>query len=665
MDVNQIIEEYKKSKQLSFYEKFCNFAYNIFRLKLSKEEEELYAELNKFSNLRIPPASNFSAAILTFLIGIFFVIISAMFFGSAIGFVSFILISVISFFVYYYPNLKAKLIRNFASSEMMHAIIYMSISLKQVPNLERAVYLAATNLRGEIGKDFRRVLANFFTGQATIKEGLNEIINKWYKEAREFCEALKLLIAYSENPHGSENLIKEAIRIMHDENFERMERYARSLRLPSTILVGLGIILPLLSLTILPLFSIFFPEIFSFMTLVTIFNVLLPSILLVVVVSLISTRPLTSSFLIIKDPFEINVGNLKINLIHVAIAMTILLSIIVFPSFVSMNNTYELCAQWANTKFNEKPSNLNLSEEECKEFLIGNFSLVFLALASLSVLILPISLIIIFSTKEVLLKRKFVEKLESEFPSVIYQTGYYLKIGNPLEVSISKGIEKFKKFEIARFFEKLLSILSYSGNLKEAVEKVLKDYPSSLIKSAFDIILESYKKGYRFAGETMIIISEYLSSLLKLQAKIEELVGDVTSNLKFIVTFLMPIIVGTGISLVIILLSLIVNISFVAGSLSIENQTEALPISLPFVSTNVSMLSFGSITFSLGLYVIEMIIIASLLIVGLESGIEKYNLLSFLGKTLLISFGLYAITVLFGSIILYPMVSGILQTISS
>ncbi|MEM5828242.1 MAG: hypothetical protein QW197_01930 [Candidatus Aenigmatarchaeota archaeon] len=661
MNVNEIIEEYKRSKKLSFYENFCNFSYQIFKIKLSKEEEEIYSEVNKFCRLRIPPASNISAAILTFLFGIFLIIFFAFIFGFSIAFTFFILIVTLSFFVYYYPFLKAKLIRNYASSEMMHAIIYMTISLKQVPNLEKAVYLVATNLKGEIGNDFRRIIAKFLIDKTTIKEGLNEIIDRWYKEAREFCEALKLLISYSENPYASENLLKEAIRIMHDENFERMERYARGLKLPSTILMGLGIILPLLSLTILPLFSVFFPQIFSFTTLIVIFNVLLPAILFIIIAGLITSRPLTTSFLIVENPFEIKFSDLKINLLFVSAIITLILSFLTFPNFLSENQKYQLCAEWANSKFENKPKDLTLTQEECKEILSGNINLIFLALASLFSLILPTTLILIFSLRNILLKRKFVEKVENEFPSVIYQAGYYLKIGNPLEISISKGIERYKKFEISKFFEKVLSVLSISGNLKEAVEKALKDYPSSLIKSAFDIILESYKKGYRFAGETMIIISEYLSNLSKLQAKIEELISDVTSNLKFIVTFLMPLIVGTGIGLVIILLSLLTNVFFAISGMSIENQTESLPIGLPFISTGISFLSFGSITFSLGLYVIEMVIIASILIVGLESGLEKYNLLSFIAKNLLISLVLYSLTVIFGFIILYPMVSSIIQ----
>ncbi|MEM4772800.1 MAG: hypothetical protein QW648_02200, partial [Nanoarchaeales archaeon] len=500
-------------------------------------------------------------------------------------------------------------------------------------------------------------------GESTIKEGLNEIIERWYKEAKEFCEALKLLIAYNENPYSSENLIKEAIRVMHEENFQRMEKYARSLKLPSTIILGLGVILPLLSLTILPLFSIFFPQIFSFTTLVIVFNVILPIILFLVIITLITSRPLTTSFLLIENPLEIKFSNFKINLIFVGILISLILSSLTLPNFISLNYNFEKCVEWANTKFKTKPKDLALSKEECEGLLRDNFTLVFLAISSLFLLFVPISLILIFALRNILLKRKIIEKIESEFPTVLYQTGYYLRAGNPLEIAINKGIERYRKFEIGKLFEKLLSILSYSGNLKESIEKIIKIYPSSIIKNSFEIIIESYKKGYRFAGDTMIIISEYLSNLFKLQAKIEELISDNVNNLKFITTFLMPIIIGTGISLVIILLSLIIKVFFSIGELPAQESTEALPLTgIPFISAStVSSISFGSITFSLGIYLVEMIIISSLLIVGLESGLERYNFLSFLSKTLIISLILYILTVLFSSLILSPMIETIVQ----
>ncbi|MEM0480583.1 MAG: hypothetical protein QXQ14_00105 [Candidatus Aenigmatarchaeota archaeon] len=662
MDVNKIIEEYEKSKKLNFYEKFCNFSYNILKFKLSQEELEKFEEVNKFCRLKIYPASNFSASILFFLISFFFLVFLSFFIPFSILFFLFTLFTFISFLIYYYPFLLARIIRSVSSSEIMHAIIYMSISLKQVPNLERAIIFTASNLHGYVGLDFKELASKIVFGQESAKSGLMKIIDKWQKEAKEFGEALKILISYSENPY-SDKMLEEAVRIVHEDTFSKLEKYSRSLKLPSTIILGLGIILPLLSLTILPLFSIFFPSILSFNVLIIIFNILIPILLFSFILTITSSRPLTSSYLLIEDPFKIKIGNYNLNLILVLSFISLLLFLPLFLDFLNSSKNYELCAVWFSTKFSElrKPQELNLNREECLEILQNTN---FLSSAfPLILLILPFSLLI-FKIRKILFIRERTEKIEKEFSSVIFQIGYYLKSGNTLETAIFKGIEKFEKFEIRKFFEKILSNLRVYGNLKEAIfgEKgAIKDYPSTLIKSFFEVIVETYKRGYYFAGEAMLKLSSFLNSLYKLQDKIEELISDVVSNLKFISVFLVPIITGAGISLAIILVSILNSIALKYLEIPISNET-TIPISLPFISfSNVVPIYSGSLVFSLGLFVIEIVLISSFLIVSLEKGFEKYYFISSSIKNVLIAIIFYLLTILFSSFLIQPLVSTITQ----
>jgi hypothetical protein len=664
MDVNKIIEEYKKSKKLSFYEKFCNLSYKIFKIPLKKEEIENFEEINKFCNLRIFPGSNISAAILFFLISFVFFIILSFFLPSSISFFIFLLISFLTFLIYYYPFLLSKLIRSSSSSEIMHAIIYMSISLKQTPNLERALIFAASNLHGYLGNDLKRVCGKVLLGEVSCKEGLMEIGGKWYKEAREFSEALKLLISYSENPR--EEFINEALRIVHEETFERMEKYSRSLKMPSMIILGLGVILPLLSIVVLLLFSIFFPGVLSFSSLVVIYNLLLPTILLGFILTISSSRPLTTSYLLLEDPLEIRFGSLKINVILLSIILSIILFIFPFLDFLSNLSTYEKCATWFSSKFSEirKPSGLNLNSEQCKEFLK---SISFIdGLLPLILFTLPF-LLILFRVREVILKREKIEKLEREFGPILYQIGYYLKSGNTLEISILKGIEKFKKFEVRNFFEKIISNLRVYGSLERAIfgeNGAIKNYPSSLIKSVFEVIVDVYRKGYIFAGEAMIRLSNYLTSLYKLQEKIEEMISDTVSNLKFISTFLAPLICGTGIALSLILLSTLNASAIAASSFIVENQTEAsIPtLPLPFISiSNVASIYYGSIIFSLGIYILQIVAISSLFIVNLEKGFEKYYLTYSAIKNCFIAILFYFLTIFVSSFLVYPIITSIIE----
>ncbi len=661
MDVNKIIEEYYKSFKLTPYEKYCNFCYNILKIKLKDEELKEYEELNKFCKLRIHPAANISAAIITFLIGMILVLFFS-FFIPSLTFILFILLILITFLTYYYPFLLAKFIRSNAASEMMHAIIYFVISLKQVPTLERATIFAASNLEGEIGKDLKEVVAKLYVGDIkNVKEGLEKVVERWYREAREFSEALKLIISYSENP-TSEKLLDEALRLIHDETFSRLEKYSRSLKLPSSIILGLGIILPLLSIVVLFLFALFFPQIFSFSSLILIYNIFLPIILLIIISTLLSSRPLTSSYLLVQNPFKKKVFGYEVNILIIFLALSFLISLPLVFDFLEKNKIFELCAEWSTKKFSDlkKPTNLELSESECKNVLTDFINPIFSSVSLLLILVLPTCVFLFFMLKNIIFSRRKIERVEKEMPTVLYQIGYYINIGNPLEIAISKSIEKYKNFEVSKLFEKIYSKIITGFNLNEAIfgkDGAINFYPSTLIKSVFEVIVESYRKGYQFASRSMIILSQYLNSLFKLQDKIEEMISDTTNNLKFISTFLLPVITASGVSLGIILLSLVATISFKTP----QAQETAIPtMPLPFLSLTTPNLYTGSIIFSIGLYVIEIVFISSFLIVGLEKGLEKYYILDYLAKNLAISIIFYCIAVIALTALLSPLIQSFL-----
>ena len=237
----------------------------------------------------------------------------------------------------------------------------------------------------------------------------------------------------------------------------------------------------------------------------------------------------------------------------------------------------------------------------------------------------------------------------------MYQIGYYINVGNPLEIAISKSIEKYKNFEVSKLFEKIYSKIITGFNLNGAI----KLYPSTLIKSVLEVIIESYKRGYQFASKSMIILSQYLNSLFKLQDKIEEMISDTANNLKFISTFLMPVITASSVSLVIVLLSLLATISFHIPSQAQETPIPTMP--LPFLLIATPNLYSGSITFSIGLYVIEIVFISSFLIVGLERGLEKYYILDYLTKSLAISIIFYCIAVIALTLLLSPIIQSFLN----
>ncbi|MEM5882096.1 MAG: hypothetical protein QXS69_01360 [Candidatus Aenigmatarchaeota archaeon] len=660
ISAEDVIKEYLKKRKLNAYELFCNFCAKIITIKTGTEEKE--KELIDFCRLKIPPNSNLSASIIFFIISIVVVILLSIF-NFPIWIVSslFFILLIISFLIYYYPNILSKYLRSVASSEMIHSIVYMSISLKQIPNLERAVLFASSNLKSYIGDDLKEAFYKTYIGAyKNLKEALDEIvIRKWSKEAKEFSDAMKILISYSENPFGNEKMIDEALNTIMSQTYSRLEKYSRNLKLPSMLILAMGIILPLLVSTMVFAFSLIIPHLISIDFLMIFYNLLLPTILLIITLSILQTRPLTSSYLEQKNIFDINIFNAKINII--------ILASIVFLSISS------IIAYMLNQDFNyfiECIKSIKKSESniKCKERLtdvLGNSLLGIFLILSFSI---PSIILYIFLRKKLLLKEN-LEAIEKELPEVLFQLGYELKRGHTLEHSIYAAMEKYKAFKIKDFFLELSKSLNFFGNLKEAIfdEKrgVLKKFPSSLIKYSFSIIVESYKKGYQYAATSMLIISENLKELNKLQDKIEETISDVTTNLKFISTFLAPFILGVVIALSIMLSSLLISIS---AKFNIGESDTEIPIPLPSFPLMGGIKEINPLTLYpsvfilvLGIYVIEIALLSSLIIIGLEKGFEPVYLISSISKTILISSLIFSFSSFISLMFIQSFIEGMLE----
>ena len=177
-------EERRSELEFSFYEKACNFSEGIIKIRFNELKEKKMKETINFSGLRISPSGPVSFCIILFLILTptiilltFFQIISA-----STAFAIFVILGFFGAWIYYYPTLSARSIRAKASSEMVLSVLYMAISLREIPNLERAVLSAAENLDGPIGRDLKEVLWKLLVGKlVSVEDGLKNMTIKWYK----------------------------------------------------------------------------------------------------------------------------------------------------------------------------------------------------------------------------------------------------------------------------------------------------------------------------------------------------------------------------------------------------------------------------------------------------------------------------------------------------
>lgn len=174
---------------------------------------------------------------------------------------------------------------------------YMVMSMKLVPNLERAVEFAASHGKGRIAEEFQEILWGLSTGKYnSLSEALDELSERWGTYSPDFREALhKIRQSVLEDGEGKRFLLLD--KTMEDilaSVKQQMETYARSLSQPTTMLFYLGVLLPMILVIILPVGSAFSGTPMARLEpLVFLYNFLIPGIAFAFAYKIIQQRPPT------------------------------------------------------------------------------------------------------------------------------------------------------------------------------------------------------------------------------------------------------------------------------------------------------------------------------------------------------------------------------------
>ena len=279
---------------LGYYEKACKISESIVKLAPSpKKKKELQDSIN-VAHLNITPEGVTSLSIL---LPVIFGMLTA-FISFALGSLFFVLVSLITAFIFYFPlarlpHMVANAHRLKASGQMVLSVFYIVTYMRQNSNLELAVGFAADHLGGPLALDFRRVLWNVETQKyENIKESLDFYLETWKKWNMEFIEAMHLIEGslFEGDETRRLGMLDKSLTVILDETYEKMLHYAHNLKSPITMLHMLGVILPILTLVILPLL-VSFTEGIRWFHLAAMYNFFLPFSVYYLGKNILSSRP--------------------------------------------------------------------------------------------------------------------------------------------------------------------------------------------------------------------------------------------------------------------------------------------------------------------------------------------------------------------------------------
>ncbi|MDI6798956.1 MAG: hypothetical protein QMD12_03125 [Candidatus Aenigmarchaeota archaeon] len=628
--------EYKKfleevRPKFSTYESVCRISERVLPIKPTKDLEKRYDEAIEFAHLRITARGAFSFSFLASLLFSFFSLLLSFSLGVLSDSVVVLIVVfdlLIFYYLYNYPFHLATMFRINASSEMVLAVIYMSIAMRVNPNLENAVKFAASNLTGLLGYDFKKIIWDLYTGKyLSISEALGDFCKRWKRENEEFVEAIDLIeTSLTESAALREKSLDEAVSVMINGTRERMKHYAHELRSPVTVINTMGIVLPIIGLVFFPIIAIFMPDLVKPVFLGIGYNIILPITVFWMMKNSLERRPYSFHQPdISKHPeFAHEKTFNKITLISALI-----------PILPVSFSAYMISTSGQIFSFNNLIYSLLI-------LCSGIFAIVFYC---------------VLSVIKKLRLREEVSTIESEFPEALFQLGTYLSRGVPVEKSLREVTAKIRDLRISRFFAKILyNIETFGMTLEQAIfDKeygAINFYPSRMIEAVMKAITSISRRGMAVVSKAMISISSYLKDVKSVEEELKDVLSESTSDMRVQALLLAPLTSAIVVSMTAAMMRLMVSFAesvekiqkLLLGSGPAGMTGNVLFSSLININKMIPVHWFQMIV---GIYLTEIVSMLAIFISVINNGEEDLLKRYSIAKTLLIASIVYfAFTVL-------------------
>lgn len=528
----KIFKEGERGLRKSFYEKLCNFAGKLIPIKMPEDEKAELAEKLYLLDLEIEPQSTASLSILSllFFLGLTVVLLLINPLLTIIGAIG----AVVSY--WYLRNLPDRLLKERklkSSNQLVLATLYIVTYMRHAQNLENAIEFASKNLVGPLSRDFKKVLWNVQSKRfENIVASLDHYLEYWKDTSREFVDAMYLVEStlFQKKEKYRQELLDRAMDRVVEGTYRRMVDYAGELKNPISAIYMLGIVLPILGMVLFPMLVSVLSRMMDPRLLVLGYNVILPIFVFALVKNVLKKRP--SGFPqpdIQERPGVPKEGHfiLKGKSIPAIIPAILILIAGAIPSaWYAINNNLQT------------PKAMHIYVSLIATLATGIAVYVYTKLAS-------------FQKMKVLKK---VYAIESGFAHGIFQLGSLLSQGMPAEKAIRKVATSTRGSETSEFFQLISTNMEKLGMgferaIMDPERGAIRHFPSPIIKSSINVLVQTSKKSLKHAGTSMITLSRYLRKMQSIDDRVKEVLEETTSSMKFQVNLLAPVVSGVVIGL--------------------------------------------------------------------------------------------------------------------
>jgi len=580
------------------------------------------------------------------------------------------------YFIYGYPARLANKWRLKASSQMVPAILYIVVYMRHTPNLEKAIAFASEHLQYPLALDLRKVFYDVSVGKfSTIKESLDNYLEGWRDYSTEFIESFHLIESSLFEPDNTRriSILEKGLQVVLDGVYDKMLKFTHNVRSPLTNVYMLGVVLPTLGLALLPLASAMVGDYIKWIHVMLLFNFIVPFFVFYLTDRIMMLRPggYGESSLLERNPLYHKYKSKKpyFKAFWICLPFFILGLLPLIFQYTPLSEMIGLQKDYTFAQFG-----LSIfGDESIFGFIdsgngfVGPFGVGALILG----MFIPFGLALFFSmaykgkTKEMIVERENTRNLENEFNNSLFQLGNRMGNGIPPELVFARVAESSKGLMTQDFFRRVNYNIQQMGM---SVEKAIFDpnrgaiiyYPSDLIATSMRVLVESSKKGLQIAAISLMSISEYVKNIQKITSRLKDMLAEIVSDMKSNMTFLAPLLSGIVVGLSAMITSILQKLDVTslsdAGTAGVGSFDTILQI-----FDLVKMIPPYYLQIIIGIYLVQIIFILTGTLVAIDSGEDKLEKTSKIGKNLKSGVLLYFVTALISTLALFLLSSIVLS----
>jgi len=489
------------------------------------------------SSTQIKLFAYFSCFVLIFLSLLASIVALMIGFGSATMYVAFsgILASVAMMsLIKYYPKKLMAFEKMNAIGYAPRLIAYLIITLKEDPNLEKAVKFAAENGEDHMSEDLRRLLWNTWAGRHnSVDEALPQLANQWGEHVKGLRDALYAIRSSQVEKYEQRRLdtLDRALRDLLENIKSRFNEFSNSLQLPIMFLFMFGVMIPLVMILFIPVMSMMG---FSLGTPVGVGSILLLLVIGVFILAeyILSKRPVSFSSINVPSdypglttPGMVKILNNEISIFKFSLCAFSFFALFSVPYFMGVK--HPLIDQWGTFPI-----------------VVGLYAGAWAYFWS--------------DTVERIKIRNMIQQAEEDCIEACFHIGNRLMSGMPPEEALMRVSEMLStpgsKSYLGKMLDNTVMNINYMNmDMHDAFfhpEKgSLRDVHSGLIHGLFGLFANSMRRGVDAAAQTLIHSAQHFRDIRKVEENLREAVSNTTSMTRISCVVIAPVLCGLSVTL--------------------------------------------------------------------------------------------------------------------